>query len=189
MASSAKQPKRKITDPVLVVADMPSGREVSFEVIFDEVLKAQAVEQLDLLELQKLRFVGKITPKGKSDWSLFGELGATATQACVVTLDPVKTRVDDPVSRSFLSRWEEPEADSVSEMDEDVESEPLGDQIDLAAIAIEALALALPDYPRKSDVALDDAVFAEPGVKPMTDEDAKPFAGLAALKEKLEKGE
>jgi len=26
-------------------------------------------------------------------------------------------------------------------------------------------------------------------VKPMTDDDAKPFAGLAALKEKMEKGE
>ncbi|WGI20734.1 DUF177 domain-containing protein [Amylibacter sp. IMCC11727] len=189
MASSAKQPKRKITEPVLMVADMPSGREISFEITFDDDQKAQTVEQLALLELHKLRFAGKITPQGKSDWSLDGELGATATQACVVTLDPVKTRVDEPVSRSFLARWEEPEADSISEMDEDVESEPLGDQIDLAAIAVEALALALPDYPRKSDVALEEAVFSEPGVKPMTDDDAKPFAGLAALKEKLEKGE
>ncbi len=187
MADSAKHNKRQISDPVINVSEMPNGRDVAFEVVFDAQQRAEAVEVLELLELQKLRFVGKLTPRGRSDWNLSGTLGATATQACVVTLEPVKTRVDEAVTRVFLSRFEVPEPDSVSEMDDDVESEPLPDQIDLAAIAREALALALPDYPRKEDVALDQAVFTEPGVKPMTDDDAKPFAGLAALKEKLEK--
>jgi uncharacterized metal-binding protein YceD (DUF177 family) len=189
MTGTGKQSKRRVTEPVIKVAELPSGREVTFEIVFDTSQRAEAIEQLDLLELQKLRFTGQLTPKGKSDWDLTGELGATATQACVVTLDPVKTRVDVAVNRSFLSRWEEPDPDSVSEMDEDVESEPLPDQIDLAAVALEALVLALPDYPRKEDANIKDAVFAEPGIAPMTDEDAKPFAGLAALKEKLEKGE
>ena len=189
MTGAGKQSKRRVTEPVINVAELPSGREVSFEIIFDEAQRAAAVVQLNLLDLQKLRFTGQLTPKGKSDWDLTGELGATATQACVVTLDPVKTRVDEPVSRSFLTRWEEPDPDSVSEMDEDVESEALPDQIDLVAVALEALVLALPDYPRKEDANIKDAVFAEPGVAPMTDEDAKPFAGLAALKEKLEKGD
>lgn len=187
MADSEKQRKRRVVEPVLNVGDLPSGREVAFEIVFGAAQRAETVELLELLELQKLRFVGKLTPRGKSDWDLTGTLGATAVQACVVTLEPVKTRVDDPVRRVFLSRWKEPEPDSVSEMDEDVESEPLPDQIDLTAVAHEALALALPDYPRKDDVALEEAVFAEPGVAPMTDEDAKPFAGLAALKEKFEK--
>lgn len=189
MTSSAKQPKRKVTDPVLIVAEMPTGREISFEIIFDGDQKTKAIEQLALLDLQKLRFGGKLTPRGKSDWVLSAELGASATQACVVTLDPVKTRIDSPVSRVFTSKWEEPDPDSVSEMDGDVESEPVSEIIDLAAIAVEALALALPLYPRTSDAGLDAAVFSEPGIKPMTDEDTKPFAGLAALKEKLEKDE
>jgi hypothetical protein len=34
---------------------------------------------------------------------------------------------------------------------------------------------------------LNQAVFAEKGVAPMTDDDVKPFAGLAALKEKMQK--
>lgn len=187
MTGSVKQSKKNVSERVINVSDLPTGREVAFDIVFDDTERAETVEQLGLLELSKLRLSGKLTPRGKSDWDLSAELGATAVQACVVTLDPVKTRVDDPVSRTFLARWEEPEPDSVSEMDEDVESEPLPDVFDLAAIAREALALALPDYPRKEDVALDDAVFAEPGVKPMTDDDAKPFAGLAALKEKLGK--
>ena len=189
MTSSAKQPKRKVTDPVLIVAEMPTGREVSFEIVFDSDQKTKAIEQLALVDLQKLRFVGKLTPRGKSDWILSADLGASATQACVVTLEPVRARIDSPVSRVFTSRWEEPDPDSVSEMNGDVESEPVPEIIDLEAIAIEALALALPLYPRKEDAGLDDAVFSEPGVKPMADEDTKPFAGLAALKEKLEKDE
>lgn len=189
MTGSAKQSKRQVTTAQVVVAELPAGREVAFDIQLDSDQRAAAVAQLDLLELSKLRFSGRLRPEGRANWELSGTLGATATQACVVTLEPVKTRVDEPVERTFLVSWEEPEPDSVSEMDENVESEPLGDVIDLEAIALEALALALPDYPRKEDVALDAAVFAEPGVKPMTDDDAKPFAGLAALKEKMEKGE
>ena len=53
----------------------------------------------------------------------------------------------------------------------------------------ETLVLALPDYPRAEGVELGERVFSEEGVKPMRDQDAKPFAGLAALKEKMEKGD
>ena len=51
------------------------------------------------------------------------------------------------------------------------------------------LVLALPDYPRAEGVELGERVFSEEGVKPMKDADAKPFAGLAALKEKMEKAD
>ena len=53
----------------------------------------------------------------------------------------------------------------------------------------EALALALPDYPRADGVELGQAIYAPPGITPMTDEDARPFAGLAQLQNKLKKGD
>lgn len=187
MASSKKQNKQWISKPTLILADLPSGREVAFEIDFDAKQRAETVKLLDLLELDKLRFVGKLSPRGKYDWKLTGELGATAVMACVVTLDPIKLRLDDTVSLTFLSCWKEPKPDSIAEMNENVDSEPLSDLIDLVAIAREALALALPDYPRKKDAVLNQAVFAEPGSAPMTDEDAKPFAELLALKKRFEK--
>jgi hypothetical protein len=49
----------------------------------------------------------------------------------------------------------------------------------------EALALALPDYPRAPDAELEAGQFAAPGVAPMTDDEAKPLAGLAALRDRL----
>ncbi|MEM8843046.1 MAG: DUF177 domain-containing protein, partial [Pseudomonadota bacterium] len=69
--------------------------------------------------------------------------------------------------------------------DDDDGPDPLGDEIDLAGLMLESLALALDPYPRVEGAALETAVFAEPGVAPMTDEDARPFAKLAALRAKL----
>jgi uncharacterized metal-binding protein YceD (DUF177 family) len=62
-------------------------------------------------------------------------------------------------------------------------------EIDLIDVFRETLVLTLPDYPRAEGVELGERVFSQEGVKPMRDADAKPFAGLAALKEKLEKGD
>ena len=115
-----------------------------------------------------------------------GQLGATVVQPCVVTLAPVVTRIEEPVGRSFVAGWEPPQGDEV-ELPEDVDTEPLGTAIDLGAIMVEALALALPAWPRAEGADLDEAVFTEPGKAPMTDDDAKPFAGLAALRDKLSK--
>ena len=53
----------------------------------------------------------------------------------------------------------------------------------------EALALALPDFPRAEGVELGPAVFTEPGATPMTDEAAKPLAGLADLRDRLKKND
>jgi len=147
---------------------------------------AQIAEALDLLALRKLSFVGALHPEGKTDWRLEGDLGATAVQPCVLTLAPVTTRIDAPVLRRFQrDTGVEIESDEM-EMPEDDSTEPLGEEIDLISVLTEALALALPDYPRADGAALEQATFAADGISPMSDDDAKPFAGLAALKQKLE---
>ena len=56
--------------------------------------------------------------------------------------------------------------------------------IDLAEVAAEALALALPLYPRAPGAELGTLVAAPDGVAPLSDADLKPFAGLAALARK-----
>ena len=49
----------------------------------------------------------------------------------------------------------------------------------------EALVLALPDWPRAEGVEPVDLTVTEPGVTPMTDDDAKPFAGLKSLRDRM----
>ena len=149
------------------------------------MLKALAIE-LDLRGLRKVKFAGKIEAQGRQDWLLTATLGATVLQNCVVSLAPVSTRIDIPVTRHFLADIEisdEPEV----EMPDDENIEQLESHIDPNAIMIEALALALPQYPRKEDAELGEAVYTAPGQEPMRDQDTRPFAGLADLQQKLKK--
>lgn len=143
--------------------------------------------------VRKLRFAGHLAALDRGGWSLEGALGAMVVQTCVVTLEPVSTRVDQAVRRRFVpetglraadraaDRAAGRAADLVVDPDEDDEIEPLGERIDLGLVAIEALALALPAYPRKAGAVLGAAAAGE-------EEEPKPFAALAALRGKMGDG-
>ena len=173
---------------ILTLARLPRGSARSFEVTPDAEGRARLAAELNLSALRKLRFSGTLLPEGTRDWRLEGMLGATVVQPCVVTAEPVTTRIDEPVLRRYLVDMDEPTGDEV-EMPEDDTAEPMPETLDLALIMAEALALALPLYPRAEGAALASAVFAPPGIAPLTDEAAKPLAGLAALRDRLTKGE
>ncbi len=166
------------------VADLPAGRALPFSLVPDPVTLGALAAELRLNALRKVRFEGRLEPVGRGDWRLVAELGATMVQPCVVTLMPVTTRVEEAVERHYLADPPPVQAGE-AEMPEDEAAEALPEAIDLEAVLAEALALAVPAYPRAEGAALEETRFAEPGVAPMSDEEAKPFAGLAALKDKL----
>jgi uncharacterized metal-binding protein YceD (DUF177 family) len=169
----------------LKVSDLPQNRATSFDLQPDTAALTALAQELDLRGLKKLRFSGKITAKGRRDWQLSANLGATVQQDCVVTLEPMTTRIDEKVERIYISGLTDPDDPEV-EMEEDERIEPLQETIDPSAVMIEALSLLIPPYPRKDGAELGEAVYTEPGVTPMREEDTKPFAGLAALKKQLE---
>jgi uncharacterized metal-binding protein YceD (DUF177 family) len=162
-------------------------RTVPFDLVPDADRLAALTEELDLLALKKVRFAGTLRPDGPRDWRLDATLGATVVQPCRVTLKPVTTRIDEPVTRRYLARWEEPAKDEI-EMPEDDSAEPLPETLVLGEVLAEALALALPPFPRAEDADEVSLSVTEPGKTAMTDDGAKPFAGLAHLRDKLEKG-
>ena len=159
-----------------------------FDVTPDAATRARIAGELALIKLPKLSFAGQIEAQGKRDWQLTGRLGATVVQACVVTLEPVTTRIDLDIRRTFVADWTEPD-DAEAEMPEDETVEPLRDTYDLVEIAQEAVALALPDFPRAEGVEPVEITAAPEGTDPLTDETVKPFAGLAALRDKLKRDE
>lgn len=166
------------------VSDLDQNAPTPFDLRPDAATMAALAEELGLQGLRKLSFSGQISAAGRRDFVLTGRLGATVVQPCVVTLEPVTTRIDTDVRRTYLANMPEPEGEEV-EIPEDDTIEPLPSTIDPAAVMAEALALALPLYPRKDGVALGPANFSGPGVEAMTDEDARPFAGLANLRDRL----
>lgn len=168
------------------VADLPQNAPTSFALRPDANTLRQIQEELGLLGLRKLSFAGQISASGKKDWEVRADLGATVVQPCVVTLDPVTTRLDTQVRRILLAKWADPDEAEV-EMTEDEEADQLGAEIDVFAMMVEALALNLPEYPRADGAELGQLNVTEPGKAALTDDDVKPFAGLAELRDQLKK--
>lgn len=156
----------------------------------DAATCAAIANYLGITALRKFRFTGVLRPEGRSDWQLRADLGATVVQDCAVTLAPVTTRIDEQVTRRFLADMPQPEGLEV-EMPEDDTAEPLGAEIDISALAIEALALALPAFPRAPGAELSPSgqvAHAPEDATPLPESPPKPFAALEALKSTLEQG-
>ncbi len=156
---------------------------VAFAVKPEAEARAQIAKGLGIRDVKKLTFTGRVFPAGTRDLALQADLGATVVQDCVVTGAPVTTRIDEPVERRYIADLALPTENEV-EMPEDENADPLPVTLDLHDIMVEALALALPPWPRAEGVDPVEISVTEPGKTPMTDDDAKPFAGLKALAEK-----
>ncbi|MCV2891995.1 YceD family protein [Lentibacter sp. XHP0401] len=175
--------------PTIPVARLSANQTYDFALNLTHEDRATIIEELDLLSLKKTNFTGTLKPDGTDDWLLTAHLGATVQQACVITLAPVTARIEERVERLFVRAmpdFSDLDDDAEVEMPDDERAEALGNTINLVDVFREALALALPPYPRAEGAALEEAVFAEKGTTPLKDEDTKPFAGLAALKAKLQ---
>lgn len=170
------------------VASLSSRKPNRFDLTPDAAARAAIAAFLDITAIHKLRFTGMISPKGRHDFVLEAVLEADVEQPCCISLTPVRTKLREEVLRVFLAAYDTPEATEM-EMPDDDSSEPLGEVIDAGHVLTEALALALPPFPKAEGAELEITEFTAPGTAPLRDDDLKPFAGLAALKAKLEKPE
>lgn len=150
---------------------------------------AAVAETFGLLGVVELRVEARIARAGRDGWRLEGRLAASLTQACVVTLDPVAAEIDEPFHRRFEPGAKESDTEILVDPEAEDPPEPLGAGVDLGAVALETLALALDPYPRAEGVAFEPARAAPAGIDPLTDEEVKPFAALAALKGRLGGGD
>ena len=172
----------------LRIADLPTRKATTFDLATTPSERAALAKALSVPNVKKLQFAGTIEASGGKDWRLEATLGATVVQECVVTLDLVTTRIDENITRTYAAEMPEINGSEI-EMPEDDTIEDIPETIDLGIVLLEALELALPAFPRSENAALGEAVFTEAGQSPMTDEDAKPFAGLGALRDALENKE
>lgn len=161
----------------LRVADLAARKPTEFDLVPTGPQLTWLAGQVGADKLRKLRFAGQLVPQGGRDWHLSARLGATVVQPCVVSFAPVTTRIDEPVLRTFLAHMP---ANSEAEVElQDDSLEPLGSEIDLVAVLSEALALAMPLYPRAPGLAFAAATYTEAGAQPL-DDTIRPFANLRA---------
>jgi hypothetical protein len=108
-----------------------------------------------------------------------GEVSATVGQTCVVTLEPMESEIREHVDLDFVAASASPEAEGDQD---DGEEEPIelgaeppeeliDDTIDLGALSVEFLLLAIDPYPRKPGAEFETKSFG--------DATTNPFAALA----------
>ncbi|UYN99965.1 MAG: DUF177 domain-containing protein [Devosia sp.] len=166
-------------DAVVRIDKLPaSGRSVSIDA--DAATRAAIAEAMNILSVEQ--FVAKLTVVPlRGGLRAQGRLEARVTQASVVTQSPVSQTVSEEIDRVFLPAGRDKPAAPGSEIYVDLEDDDFpdhieGPEVDLSALVLETLALALDPYPRLEGESLTDL-----DLKPEGPEGGA-FAKLAALK-------
>ena len=153
------------------------------DIVADDEERAAVAERLGLLSLDRFEAHAMLSRDGQTIRAA-GRLKAALEQACVATGDPVPARLDEAFELRFVPEPKGGKADDEIELGESDLDTIFhdGSAIDLGGAVTDTLALTLDPYPRSAGA---DAALKEAGV--MTEDEASPFAALAALKEKLGK--
>ncbi len=163
----------------------PAGRELKLSVAGEE--REQIAALLGVTEVQNLD-VSLHATKFRGGMRVTGQLVAAIVQPSVVTLDPVRQEISEPIDRVFLPGGEKPFAGTANaEIFVDLEGEDVpdhfeGTEADLSGLIIETLALAIDPYPRAEGESLDSLGL------PKAEEEESPFAALKSLKKPDHKG-
>jgi uncharacterized metal-binding protein YceD (DUF177 family) len=185
--SGAPLPKPEFSRTVLVEALRDHGGAATRADATEAECDTLAA-RFGVLAVRALGFEAEVAPWGPGGWRVTGRVRAGLTQTCVVTLEPVDTELDEPFERFFAPPRRLEEAQALLDDDAEEEAEALGPAIDLGEIAAETAALGLDPYPRRADAAFEGRVQGPPDAEPLTDEAARPFARLSALKRPGEEG-
>lgn len=148
------------------------------DLVADEAERSAVAERLDLTRLGRLDAHAVLARDGQQIRAS-GRLQAALEQSCVVTGAAITAHVDEPFDILFVPEPQADHSDDEVELDEqecDVVFHD-GAAIDLGAAIADTLALSLDPYPRSAGA---QAALKEAGI--MTEEQASPFAALAALK-------
>jgi uncharacterized metal-binding protein YceD (DUF177 family) len=171
--------------PIIRLSDTKSRGTVGFKLVLTKEELEKLIAELSLLGLKRVQLEGTLKPNGRRDWHLSAQLGATVIQPCVVTLEPVTTRISASVERIYADDLPDLSHVEEVEMPEDDRVESIPEILDLRDLLAEALSLELPAYPRSPNADTVEMSVAPLGAEPITDEVIKPFAGLKSLMDKL----
>lgn len=175
-----------------LVIDPWPGDVVTFDVSADPAERKALAARFGLLTVHSLRGRGRVE-RGREPGELVlrGWLDADVVQACVISLEPLPTRLRRPVERRYRpteagsAGWAHLQPLGLEELADEEEVEPvLGGAIDLGEAFAEELGLALDPYPRAAGAALDADALA-PHVSVGSEHGSSTaFAALRHLQEK-----
>lgn len=152
------RPEEPIFDAVVRIDKLPAGGR-SIVVDADESERTAIAEAMNILSVERFTASLTVTPL-RGGLRALGHLKAEAMQASVVSFEPVAETISEDIDRVFLPAPREKQAPAAgAEIYVDLENDDFpdhidGPEVDLSALLLETLALALDPYPRLPDETL-----------------------------------
>jgi uncharacterized metal-binding protein YceD (DUF177 family) len=170
--------------PYPLAVDKIPARGIRLRIEAGPEERKAVAEWLNVLQVSEMAAEIQVSPMGKTGMiRVNGRLTARVAQACVVTLAPVETAVDEEISLTFGPPEEEEEEGDEIEIDFHAADPPdpiIDGAIDLGAVMVEHLALGIDPFPRAEGAHFDPPEDIPEAPEPK----ANPFAVLASLKQK-----
>jgi hypothetical protein len=178
MSAAAETPA-----PLSRLYDLAKPSEAGYEarIVPDAKDRARLAEWVEVEEVSAFEGVIELRRLGKDRFSYEAELEADVVQACVVTLEPVRSHISRrfhrvlhlvPGAHRFADKGG---AVTLDAADDDAPEEIERSRYDLAGPLLEEFVLAIDPYPRAPGVAFE-------AVEPPSDSPESPFAVLKLLK-------
>lgn len=157
----------------------PAGRTVKVDA--DAAACAAIALRMGITSVERFAAELTVTPL-RGGLRALGRVSARLEQPSVVSFEPVWQDVDEAVDRVFLpaprsAQPPTPGTEVYVDIDDDDFPDHIdGPEVDLSALLLETLALAIDPYPRREGESLTGLGLD------LEEEKAGPFAGLARLK-------
>lgn len=169
-----------ILDAVVRIDRLPAaGRSVNVNA--DDVARQEIAQQMGITAIERLAADLTVVPL-RGGLRAQGRLVARIEQPSVVSFEPVFQDIDEQIDRVFLpaNRTATP-ATPGTEIYVDLEDDDFpdhidGPEVDLSALLLETLALAIEPYPRRDGESLSSLELD------VGEQEAGPFAALARFK-------
>jgi hypothetical protein len=136
---------------------------------------------LDLVACSSLTARYDIAPRGQGHFRLSGTLDAEVEQSCVVTLEPLTSKIAQTFTVDYWPETDMPEpSGGVVDVHDEPDLEPIvAGRIKVGRVVFECLAGAIDLFPRKPGVT-----FEAPQVDAVSGKSEGPFAALVRMKSK-----
>ncbi|MFN3868597.1 MAG: YceD family protein [Hyphomicrobiaceae bacterium] len=144
--------------------------------------RGEIAAALDIPACDSLEVTYQIRPISGARFRMIGRLTADVLQSCVVTLEPVRSRIEEPLEEEFWPPDQISEAESGLDAEQEALAvtiaEPIENgRLEVGRVVYQRLGTALEPFPRAPGAELDESVAATPQ-EPLSG----PFAVLARLK-------
>ena len=173
-----------LSNPIKLVVPLTvlrQTKEFKFQHRSNALELAELTQILKIEELKGFAFEGQFSQLNKNDYRLRVSFNATLVQLCIISLKPMKTKINHKINQFYTAEDSVNKGNYISIEYDSVEKEHIKSEINVGDIMLEALSLEVPLYPKKKNVKFEGITITESAIKPLQKTINNPFLSLKEL--------